>query len=250
MTRTAVVTGASSGIGAATARRLAAEGYALVLGARRLERLEALAAEIGDAATVRALDVTDPGSVATFCDAVPECRLLVNCAGGALGMRPTAEMLEEEWTEMFQANVLGVVRMVKALLPKLVASGDGHIVTLGSIAGFETYPGGSGYTAAKHAVRSVMDVLRLELLGQPVRVSEIAPGMVDTEFLMVRFGGDTERVDATYAGMTPLSAGDIAECISFVVGRPAHVNIDQMVIRPRDQARATVVYRRSDTAGD
>jgi NADP-dependent 3-hydroxy acid dehydrogenase YdfG len=250
MVRTAVVTGASSGIGAATARLLAADGYHVVLGARRVDRLAALAAEIGGAATVRALDVSNPTSVTAFCDAVPACRLLVNCAGGALGMQPTASMIEEEWAVMLQSNLLGVVRMVKGLLPKLVASGDGHIVTLGSVAGSESYLGGSGYTAAKHAVRSVMEVLRLELLGQPVRISEIDPGMVETEFSIVRFGGDTDRAAAVYAGMTPLTAADIAECVGFVVSRPAHVNIDTVVVKARDQAGAVTVHRRNDADGE
>jgi NADP-dependent 3-hydroxy acid dehydrogenase YdfG len=145
---------------------------------------------------------------------------------------------------MFQANVMGVVRMTKALLPKLVASRDGHIITIGSIAAIESYVGGSGYTAAKHAVRSVMEVLRLELLGQPVRISEIDPGMVETEFSLVRFGGDGSKADAVYAGMDPLVADDIAECIAFVASRPSHVNIDELLVRPRDQARAGVVHRR------
>jgi NADP-dependent 3-hydroxy acid dehydrogenase YdfG len=241
--RTAVITGASSGIGAATARLLAREGYDVVLGARRVDRLEALAQEIGPSAHVHRLDVTDPDSVEEFCTTIPECRLLLNNAGGALGVVPTAEMVEAQWIEMFQSNVMGVVRMTKALLPKLVASRDGHIITIGSIAAIESYAGGSGYTAAKHAVRSVMEVLRLELLGQPVRISEIDPGMVETEFSLVRFGGDGSKADAVYAGMDPLVADDIAQCIAFVASRPSHVNIDELLVRPRDQARAGVVHR-------
>jgi NADP-dependent 3-hydroxy acid dehydrogenase YdfG len=145
---------------------------------------------------------------------------------------------------MFDANVLGVLRMTRALLPKLVDSGDGHVITIGSIAGIEPYPGGAGYNAAKHAVRAVMDVLRMELLGQPVRVSEIDPGMVETEFSIVRFEGDRDRAAKVYEGVTPLTADDIAECITWVATRPSHVDVDQLVVRPRDQARATMVHRR------
>lgn len=239
----AVVTGASSGIGAAAARRLAGEGFRVVLGARRLEQLEEVAASIGDGAAAYALDVTDAASVDAFCAAVTECRLLVNNAGGALGRDTVAEADEAQWQWMYDANVLGVMRMTKALLPKLVDSGDGHVITIGSIAGIEPYPGGAGYNAAKHAVRAVMDVLRMELLGQPVRVSEIDPGMVETEFSIVRFGGDTDAAAKVYEGMTPLTADDIAECIAWVATRPSHVDIDQMVVRPRDQARATMVFR-------
>ena len=241
----AVVTGASSGIGAAAARRLAAEGFEVVLGARRVERLREVAASIGSSARPLSLDVTDAASVTSFCASVDACRLLVNNAGGALGRDAVAEADEAQWTSMYESNVLGVLRMTKALLPKLIASGDGHVITIGSIAGIETYPGGAGYNAAKHAVRAVMDVLRMELLGQPVRVSEIDPGMVETEFSIVRFGGDEEAAAKVYEGMTPLTADDIAECVAWVATRPSHVDIDQIVVRPRDQARATMVFRNS-----
>ncbi|HMQ25949.1 MAG TPA: SDR family oxidoreductase, partial [Acidimicrobiales bacterium] len=187
-TRTAVVTGASSGIGAATATRLAAEGFHVVVGARRVDRLAAVAGPIG--ATALPLDVTDTDSVEAFCAQVPECHLLVNNAGGALGRDPIAEADEARWQAMYDSNVLGVLRMTRALLPKLTASGDGHVVTIGSIAAIEPYPGGGGYNAAKFAVRGVMGVLRQELLGEPVRVTEIDPGMVETEFSLGRFDGD------------------------------------------------------------
>lgn len=239
----AVVTGASSGIGEATAHALSEDGYDVVLGARRADRLSSVAAAIGASARARVLDVTDDASVASFCDAVPECRVLVNCAGGALGAEHLADADIERWRTMYESNVLGTVRMVRSLLGKLVASGDGHVVTVGSVAGFEPYIGGGGYNAAKHATRAVMDVLRLELLGQPVRVSEIDPGMVETEFSLVRFGGDEARAAAVYEKMTPLRASDVAACIAFVVSRPSHVDVDQMVIRPRDQARVGVVHR-------
>lgn len=241
----AVVTGASSGIGAAAARRLVDEGFDVVLGARRVDRLEEVANGLGPSARALPLDVTDAESVDAFCAQVDACRLLVNNAGGALGRDSVAQADEEQWQWMYDANVLGVMRMTRALLPKLVESGDGHIITIGSIAGIEPYPGGAGYNAAKHAVRAVMDVLRMELLGQPVRISEIDPGMVETEFSVVRFGGDEAAAAKVYEGMTPLTADDIAECIAWVATRPSHVDIDQLVVRPRDQARATMVHRSS-----
>jgi NADP-dependent 3-hydroxy acid dehydrogenase YdfG len=242
---TAVVTGASSGIGEAAARRLAGAGFDVVLGARRVDRLDEAAEAIGPTARAHELDVTDPASVDRFCERIDSCRLLVNNAGGALGLEPVAEADEQTWREMYDSNVLGVVRMTRALLPKLIDSGDGHVITIGSIAGFEPYPGGAGYNAAKHAVRAVMDVLRMELLGQPVRVSEIDPGMVETEFSIVRFDGDRDRAAKVYEGVTPLTADDIAECVTWVATRPSHVDIDQLVVRPRDQARATMVHRRT-----
>jgi NADP-dependent 3-hydroxy acid dehydrogenase YdfG len=240
---TAVVTGASSGIGAATARALADAGFSVVLGARRDDRLAAVAAEIGSAAIARHLDVTDPASVEAFTQAIPECRVLINNAGGALGLEPIAQADEAHWQAMYDSNVLGTLRMTRALLPKLIASGDGIVVTVGSVAAFEPYAGGAGYNAAKHASRAVMDVLRLELVGQPVRVSEIDPGMVETEFSLVRFGGDKDRADQVYQGVTPLKAQDVAEVIAFVATRPSHVDIDTVVIRPRDQARVWLVHR-------
>jgi NADP-dependent 3-hydroxy acid dehydrogenase YdfG len=205
--------------------------------------LAAVAAEIGPAAAALHLDVTDPTSVDGFCQAIPGCRVLVNCAGGALGLEPIAEADEAQWQAMYDSNVLGTLRMTKALLPKLVASGDGVVITVGSVAAFEPYAGGAGYNAAKHATKALMDVLRMELIGQPVRVSEVDPGMVDTEFSLVRFGGDENRAQQVYQGITPLSADDVAEVIAFVATRPSHVDIDTIVIRPRDQARVWLVHR-------
>ena len=239
---TAVVTGASSGIGAATAARLAEAGWDVVVGARRLDKLREVADPIG--ATALELDVTDPGSVAAFCDQVAGCTLLVNNAGGALGLGPVAEADEEQWRWMYEANVLGVVRVTKALLPQLAASGDGHVVMIGSVAGLEAYPGGAGYNAAKFGVRAVTQVLRMELLGQPVRVTEIDPGMVETEFSVVRFGGDEARAAGVYAGMEPLTADDVADCVAWAATRPSRVNIDQIVVKPRAQATAQMVHRR------
>ena len=241
--RTAVITGASSGIGAATARALAGEGYRTVLGARRQDRIEAIAAETGGEAI--ALDVTDPASIADFVAALERCDVLVNNAGGALGLDPLAEADDEKWLQMYESNVMGTMRMTRALLPKLISSGDGHIVGITSIAAIEPYRGGAGYNAAKHAQRAVLRVLRQELLGRPVRVTEVAPGMVETEFSLVRFDGDEAAAKRVYAGMQPLSAADVAECIRWALAQPSHVNVDEIIVRPRDQATATDVHRDS-----
>ena len=238
----AVVTGASSGIGTAAATHLVAAGYQVYIGARRLDRLSKVADTIG--ATALELDVTDAASVLEFCEKVPAVNVLVNSAGGALGFEAVADADVEQWRTMFDSNVLGTMRMVRALLPKMEASGAGHIVNISSIAGIEVYPGGGGYTAAKHAVRALTETLRLELLGKPIRVTEIAPGLVETEFSLVRFAGDAERAKKPYEGMTPLTADDVAEAIVWAVTRPAHVNIDTMVIRPLDQATATLIHRK------
>ena len=238
---TAVVTGASSGIGAATARALAAQGFEVVVAARRLDRLEELAREIGGRAV--ALDVTDPASVASLAESVPEVSVLVNNAGGALGLEEVAEADEANWREMFETNVMGVMRVTKALLPALERSGDGFIVIVGSVAGVEVYPGGAGYTAAKHGANAVARTLRLELLGKRVRVSEVAPGMVDTEFSLVRFEGDEKKAAKVYEGIDPLAAEDVADAIAYVVTRPPHVDVDYVSIKPTAQARATDVHR-------
>lgn len=241
--RLAAITGASSGIGAATARALAASGYELVLGARRLDRLHEVADPLG--ARALRLDVTDLASVEAFAAAIPRLDVLVANAGKALGTDRIEAAREDLWQTMFDTNVLGVLRTVRALLPKLEASGDGLVVLTGSIAGFETYRGGAGYTASKHALRAFTRTLRLELLGRPVRVTELSPGLVETEFSVVRFAGDSARARAVYAGMEPLTAADIAECIRWVCSLPSHVNVDEIVVRPRDQATATEVHRRS-----
>lgn len=239
----AVVTGASSGIGAATARALAQAGFRLWLGARRLDRLREVAEPLG--ATALPLDVTDAHSVAAFLQDLPEVvHLLVNNAGGALGLDRIEDAGDDTWRTMWETNVLGTLRMTRGLLPALRESGDGHIVNIGSIAGFETYIGGAGYTSAKHAERALTRTLRLELLGQPVRVTEIAPGLVETEFSLVRFAGDAERAQAVYRGLQPLVAEDVADCVVWAATRPSHVNIDEIVVRPRDQASATAVFRR------
>ena len=242
--KTAVVTGAGSGIGAATARRLAAEGYHVVCAARRIERVQALADEIGG--TAIRCDVTSSGDVAALAEQVGNrLDVLVNNAGGAFGSDPVAEADPDDWRAMFEVNVIGLLNVTKALLPALIASGDGIIVNLGSTAGRIAYEGGGGYTAAKHGTQVVTETLRLELSGQPVRVSEIAPGMVKTdEFSVVRFGGDKEKAEQVYAGVAePLVAEDIADAIAWVVTRPSHVNVDELVIRPRAQAAQHKVHR-------
>jgi NADP-dependent 3-hydroxy acid dehydrogenase YdfG len=245
--KTAVVTGASSGIGAATARALAGAGFQVIIGARRLDRLREVAEPIG--ATALPLDVADEASVAAFAAGLPaQIHLLVNNAGGAHGLDRIENAREDDWQWMWEVNVLGLMRVTRALLPALRASGDGHIVNLGSIAGFETYAGGAGYTGAKHAARAFTRTLRLELLGEPVRVTDIAPGLVETEFSLVRFAGDAGRAATVYRGMQPLTADDIADCIVWAVTRPSHVNVDEIVVRPRDQATATLVNRRDPAA--
>ena len=235
--RVAVVTGASAGIGEATARTLAAQGFHVVALARRAERIQALADEIGGTAVVA--DVTDGTAVDALAARLSRVDVLVNNAGGAKGLEPVAEANLEHWRWMWETNVLGTLRVTRALLPKLIASGDGLIVTITSTAALEVYDGGAGYTSAKHAQGALHRTLRGELLGKPVRLTEIAPGAVQTEFSLVRFGGDEQRADAVYAGITPLVARDVAEVIGFVASRPSHVNLDQIVIRPRDQASAT-----------
>ena len=237
----AVVTGASTGIGAASALRLAEEGFDVVLGARRLEPLEAVADKCGGRAMV--LDVTDAASIAAFASSIDSCDVLVNNAGLASGLQPVSEIEDERVEVMWETNVLGLLRVTRALLPKLLASPAGHIVNLGSIAGFEVYRGGAGYTASKHAVRAISRTLRLELLGTPVRVTEVMPGMVETEFSLVRFDGDRDQADEVYRGVTPLTADDIADCIAWAVTRPAHVNVDEIVVRPVRQATATEIAR-------
>ena len=240
--RVAVVTGASSGIGAASVRALAAAGFETVSAARRLDRCEALAAEVAGRAIQ--LDVTDDRSVERFAAEVAgRVDVVVHSAGGALGLDRVEDADLDQWRWMYEANVLGVVRVTRALLPALRSSGAGQIVVLGSIAGFEVYPGGAGYTAAKHAVNAVCRTLRLELLGEPIRVTEVAPGMVDTEFSTVRFGGDAERADAVYHGLTPLSAQDVAEVVAFCATRPPHVDIDHVVVKPVAQATVTLTHR-------
>lgn len=240
----AVVTGASSGIGAATARRLAAEGFHVFCAARRAERIEMLAAEIGGTAVV--CDVTDDAAVRELAAAVgPRLDVLVNNAGGALGATPVAEADSEQWRQMYEVNVIGLMQVTRALMPALLAAEAGIVVNVGSTAGRVAYEGGGGYTAAKHGTKVVTETLRLELWDQPVRICEVAPGMVRTEgFALTRFDGDQDKAAAVYAGVAePLVAEDIADAIAWMVTRPAHVSVDELVIRPRAQAAQHKVHR-------
>ena len=239
--RIALVTGASSGIGAATVRALAAEGLATIAAARRVERCEELAAEVGGRAL--RLDVAEPDSVGALAAALPEVDVIVHSAGGALGLEPVAEADESHWREMWESNVAGVMRITKALLPALRHGREPHVVILGSIAGVEVYEGGGGYTAAKHAVHALAQTLRLELLADAIRVTEVAPGMVETEFSLVRFEGDAERAAGVYRGIEALRAEDVAELIAFSVTRPARVDIDYVSIMPTAQATAKIARR-------
>jgi NADP-dependent 3-hydroxy acid dehydrogenase YdfG len=244
---TAVVTGASSGIGAATARRLVHEGYDVWAAARRRDRLDALRAELGAALRPLTLDVTSAESVAALAAEVGgSLNVLVNNAGGAFGMETVAEADPADWRAMYEVNVIGALQVTQAVLPALVASGQGHVVVMGSTAGRIVYEGGGGYTAAKHGATALAETLRLELLGQPVRVTEIAPGMVATEeFSTVRFRGDAERAAAVYQGVdAPLTAEDIADCVAWCVTRPPHVDIDLLVVKPLAQAAQHKVDRR------
>ncbi|RYJ05953.1 MAG: SDR family NAD(P)-dependent oxidoreductase [Actinomycetales bacterium] len=241
---TAVVTGASSGIGAASARSLAAAGYTVICAARRADRIEALAAEIGGRAVV--CDVTDADQVAALAEAVgPTLDLLVNNAGGAVGLDPVEKADPDDWRDMFETNVLGTLRVTRALLPALEASGAGTVLNVGSTAGRIAYEGGGGYTAAKHGVAVMTETLRLELVGRPVRVCEVAPGMVRTdEFALTRFDGDQARADAVYAGVKePLVADDVADVITWIATRPQHVNVDLVVVKPLAQAAQHKVHR-------
>lgn len=246
--RSAVVTGASSGIGAATARTLAAAGFHVFCAARRAERVEQLAAEVGGTAVV--CDVTDESSVEALAAQVAAVtggtlEVLVNNAGGAFGSAPVAEAVSEDWRRMYEVNVIGLMQVTRALLPALVASGNGVVLNVGSTAGRTAYENGAGYTAAKHGTQVVNETLRLELVDRPVRVMEIAPGMVRTdEFALIRFAGDQAAVDAVYAGVAePLTAQDVAEAIGWMVTRPAHVSVDELVLRPKAQAAQHKVHR-------
>ncbi len=231
--RVAVATGASAGIGEATAKTLAAQGFHVICVARRPEPIETLAAAIDGTAIVA--DVTDPDAVAALAQRLDRVDVLVNNAGGARGLESVADADIEKWRWMWEANVLGTLYVTKALLPKLIDSGDGLIVTVTSIAALETYDNGAGYTTAKHAQGVLHRTLRSELFGKPVRLTEVAPGMVKTDFSLNRFDGDAERAEKVYAGVEPLVAEDIAEVIGFVASRPAHVDLDLIVVRPRDQ---------------
>jgi NADP-dependent 3-hydroxy acid dehydrogenase YdfG len=244
----AVVTGGGSGIGAATAERLVADGFDVVVTGRRLARLEAVARRLtGPTARVRAvvMDVSDRASVAAAVAEIGRCDVLVNNAGGALGTEPVESGDPDDWRAMFDSNVLGTLHVVQALLPALRRSPRATIVTITSIAADVTYPGGAGYTAAKHAQRALVETLRLELNGERVRVVEVSPGMVHTEgFSLTRLRGDQDKADAVYEGVDrPLVADDVAVCVAFCVGLPQHVTIDRLVVKPVAQAAPSRLHR-------
>ncbi|WIM70804.1 SDR family NAD(P)-dependent oxidoreductase [Corynebacterium suedekumii] len=231
--KVAVVTGASGGIGAATAAALARDGWQVIVAARRKDKLDAVAAEIGG--TAIELDVTSEESVNAFVAQIDRIDLLVNNAGGAKGMDSIADADLDDWTWMYEVNVLGTVRLTKALLDKLIAN-EGHVINIGSMASFTAYPGGAGYNAAKFGEGALTRVLRLEHVGDPIRVTQIDPGRVETDFSLVRFKGDQEKAAAVYADKLNLTAADVAEAIRWAASQPAHVNIDRIHIMPRDQA--------------
>lgn len=242
----AVVTGASSGIGAATVVALGRLGYRIVAGARRVERVRRV---VGERGVALPLDVTKLDSIDAFVAEVQKkfgrIDVLVNNAGLARGLTPVDTASDQDWIEMWETNVLGLMRVTRACLPLLRKAKHGHIVNLGSIAGFETYVGGAGYTASKHAVHAISRTLRLELNGEPIRVTEVMPGMVETEFSLVRFHGDRQAAKKVYQGVKPLVAADIADCVVFAVTRPPHVDIDEIVVRPIAQATAWKVARKT-----
>ena len=241
-----MVTGASSGIGAATVRALIKQGYTVIGGARRMDRVRRV---VGESGVALELDVTDRAGVERFVADIGKrfgrIDVLVNNAGGALGQSPVAESVDEDWVRMWQTNVFGLMLVTRAALPLLRKAKAGHIVNIGSIAGFETYKGGAGYTSVKHAVRAISRTLRLELNGEPIRVTEIDPGLVETEFSLVRFKGDRARAKSVYDGLKPLTADDVAECVVFAVTRPAHVDIDEIVVRPVAQATTFQITRKT-----
>lgn len=239
----AVVTGASSGIGAATARELARLGCKLVLGARRVERLEALRAELGVEARAHPLDVTSPESCEAFAAQAGDADILVNNAGLARGTDPLVQGSEDDWRQMIETNLMGLLRVTRRFLPRMIERGGGTIVNVGSVAGIEAYPGGAVYCATKAGVRSITKALRHELLGTGVRVANVEPGAVETEFSLVRFAGDEARAEKVYQGFTPLTAQDVAEAIAFLVSRPPHMTIEEMVLYPTAQAGTMSIHR-------
>lgn len=249
-----LITGASSGIGAACARQLASTGARLILTARRLEPLQALAAEIQRLHTVEvltlALDVRQPEAVSDTLGGLPEAwqaiDILINNAGLSRGLDKQYEAPLDDWEAMIDTNIKGLLYVTRAVVPGMVARGRGHVVNIGSIAGRQTYPGGSVYCASKAAVKSLSEGLALDLLDTPVRVTNIDPGLVETEFSIVRFGGDADRAKGVYQGMTPLTGDDIADVVLFAVTRPPHVTISDLLIMPTDQASVFHVHRRAE----
>ncbi|TNF26586.1 MAG: SDR family oxidoreductase [Bacteroidetes bacterium] len=249
--RTALVTGATAGIGEATAHELAKLGYDLILTGRRKERLETVKEQIGSTfgvdVSIHTFDIREREQVEHFCRNEIGDRtidVLVNNAGLASGLSPLHEGDIEDWEKMIDTNVKGLLYMTREIAPRMVERKSGHIINVGSIAGIEVYPNGNVYCATKHAVKAISEGLRKELYDKGIKVTNIAPGLVETEFSIVRFHGDKQRADSVYAGIQPLTAKDIAECIGFAVSRPAHVNIGDMLILSTDQAASTMVNRK------
>ena len=252
-TRTAVITGASAGIGEETALVFAEHGWNIILGARRLDRLEKLARRLGSIGspdvTVLSLDVTNELSVKEFAAKALEASkgqvdLLFNNAGLALGADHVATGKSSDWQSMLDTNVMGLLRVTREFLPKMLEHQHGHVINMGSIASHVVYEGGSVYCATKHAVRAITKTMRLELHGTPLRVTLVDPGMVETDFSLVRFKDDPERAKSVYKGVTPLTSRDIAECVWFAASRPSHVNIEDIVLMPVDQAAPHKVNRK------
>jgi 3-hydroxy acid dehydrogenase / malonic semialdehyde reductase len=243
-----LITGASSGIGAACAQAFAKAGCRLILTARRRDRLEALAAQLSAPIHLLQSDVSDRSQVEAALTSLPtdwaNVDLLINNAGLSRGLDKLYQGSIQDWEEMIDTNLKGLLYLTRTLLPKMVERGQGHIINLGSIAGHQTYPNGNVYCATKAAVRALTEGLKLDLLGTPIRISTVDPGLVETEFSQVRFHGDTARAEQVYKDVTPLSATDIAEIILFCASRPAHVNINELVVMPVDQASATLVNRK------
>lgn len=243
MSRHVVVTGASSGIGAACARAFAAQGDKLSLGARRTDRLP----EVLPEAFHHALDVTEAASVAAFVEAAIDANgpidVLVNNAGLARGTETIAEGTGVAWREMIETNVLGLLEVTRRVLPGMIAGRGGHIVVIGSIAGHKAYKGGGVYCGSKRALQPICEAIRMETLGHDIRVTSVDPGMVDTEFSLVRFSGDAEKAEKVYEGTRPLVADDVAECVLFAANRPPHVNLDTILVMPTDQANPYFVHR-------
>lgn len=250
MSKTAIITGATAGIGEATAIEFAKLGYNLILTGRRKERLEkfrkTLESDHKVAVSIHAFDIRDRQQVSHFCNdeiADKQIDILVNNAGLASGLAPVHQGNVEDWEKMIDTNVKGLLYITREIAPRLIEAGSGHIINVGSIAGIEVYPNGNVYCATKHAVRAISEGLRKELYDKGIRVTNIAPGLVETEFSIVRFDGDKKRADNVYMGMRPLTAIDIAECIVFAATRPAHVNIADMLILPSDQGSSTMINR-------
>ncbi len=246
--KTVLITGASSGIGEACARVFSQAGARLILAARRRDRLQALAQSLGGDTHLLPLDVCDREAVfRAIADLPAEWQaidVLVNNAGLSRGLDKLHEAEIQDWEEMIDTNVKGLLYVTRAAVPGMVARNRGQVINLGSIAGHETYPGGSVYCATKSAVMALTEGLKLDLLGTPIRVSAVDPGLVETEFSEVRFRGDGDRAKQTYQNMTPLTPHDIAEIILFCATRPSHVNISDVLVVPTDQSSATRVHRR------